>query len=84
MTNKSMTDETEIYFNASDSISYLESLAKTKIYLSKIYKGDCSIMTKMDVLIETEIDLATMESEKAKSEILKDNTKKNVTPLKGA
>lgn len=64
--------------------SFIESLAKSKVYLSKIYRFDCSIMTKLDEAIEAELELAILETNKAKSGILKDTTKKNVTPLKGA
>lgn len=78
------TDDIEIFFDKGDGGCFLESLARTKIYLSKIYRCDCTIMTKIDSVLELELDLAIMGAEKAKSEIVKASAKDkdNLRPIK--
>lgn len=76
-----MNEDIEVYLDNSDSTSYIESLAKTRAHLNNIYKVDCSIMTKLDALLEAEIELAILGAEKAKSEILK-AAKNKVRPIK--
>lgn len=72
-----MNDEIEMYFDNSDSTSYIESLAKTRQYLK-----NTSLLTKLDSLIDKEIDLAILGADKAKSEILKKNKEDTVRPIK--
>lgn len=58
--------------------SYLESLARTWKHLR-----ETTLKSKIEEVIEAELDLALLAANKAKSEILK-STKDNIKPLKGA
>ena len=74
-----MTDDVEIILGETGSEAcYIESLARTRFYLPG------NLLEKLDAVIEAELELALLGAEKAKSDILKDNAKNNVTPLKGA
>ena len=70
-----MNDEIEMYVEGlGSSPCYIESLAKTR----KLLSG--KLLKKLDVLIEAELDLALMGTEKARSEIIK-ASKNNITPI---
>lgn len=75
-------EEVDVYFEKSDGSYYLESLAKTAVYLSKLYKTDCSMLQSLGKLIEDEIELAIMGTAKAKSEALAAERKNNVRTIK--
>lgn len=70
-------DEEMLMFVNNDSMSYLESLMRGRVHLK-----DTPLLSKLDVVIEAELELALMGAEKAKSEILKANKNNAVRPIK--
>jgi hypothetical protein len=72
------TDEIEMFFDSSDSTSFLESLSKCR----KLLADSASLACKLDAVIHAELDLALMGAEKAKSEILKKDKENTVRPIK--
>ena len=72
-----MNEDIDIYFDKSDSTSFIESLGKTRQYLK-----DSVLLKKLDLVLEAELDLALLGAEKAKSEILKLDKENKVRPIK--
>lgn len=66
-----MTDDIEVFLD--ESGCYLESLIKSRKHLL----SSADLLSKLDAVINAELDLALLGSEKAKSEILKANAKDN-------
>lgn len=93
-----MDNDIEMYFEggAGGSVNYLESLIRSQEYILSrlrgpvdtrtegLKKNDNDELSKLHEVIMAELDLALLGAEKAKSEILKDNAKNNVKPIKGA
>lgn len=77
-----VSDEMDIFFESDSGSSYLESLIKSRILLNKVYAPNCSMCTKLEKLIDLELDLAIAGAEKATSELKKTTTKDNVRPIK--
>ena len=71
-----MDEDTEVFFEGSGC--FLESLMKSRKYLADSAK----LLRKLDEVISLELDLAVMGAEKAKSEILKSQSKDNIVRLK--
>ena len=72
-------DTMEMYLDGSNGGCYLESLIKCRINLVENTK----LLKKLDILIEAEMELALLGTEKAKSEILKKQCKDNIVrPIK--
>lgn len=69
-----MEDEMEMFF---DSINPVEGYIKSRAQLTDVPE----MLSKLDTLIMLELELAIMGAEKAKSEILKKNSKNNIKPL---
>jgi hypothetical protein len=76
-----MNDEMDIFFESDNGACYLESLIKSRVLINKVYSPNCSMCTKLEKLIDLELDLAIAGAEKATSELKKTTAK--VTPLKG-
>lgn len=75
-----MNDDIEVYLDgATTGASYLESLAKSRQYLS-----DSPLLAKLDAVIEAELELALLGTERARSEVLKtlSKDKDNLRPIK--
>jgi len=75
--------EIDIYLdNTSDGTSYLESLIKSR----KLLADAPHLLSKLEEVIDLELDLAIMGSNKAKKECLKSNklaeVKDNLRPIK--
>ena len=77
----SENDDIDVYMDMAAGTSYIESLAKANIYLSKLYNCQSPIMNKIGQLLIAEIELAILGAEKAKSEILKSSENK-IRPIK--
>ncbi len=71
-----MNDDTDVFFENSTAC-YLESLIRCRQHV----KDSVHLSSKLDEVINLELDLAVMGAEKAKSEILK-RTKDTVRPIK--
>lgn len=76
-------DEIEIYLNnTSEGTSYLESLIKSR----RLLMDAPDLLRKLEEVIDLELDLAIMGSNKAKKECLKSNklaeVKDNLRPIK--
>lgn len=76
------SDNIEVYLD--ESGGYIESLIKSrKNLIQSGGNGSNTLLTKLDLVIEVELELALMVAEKAKSEILKKQDKdKVVRPIK--
>ena len=73
-----MNEDIEVYLDEGGCL--LESLIKSRRHLT----GTKEILTKLDLVIEAELDLALMAAQKAKSEVLKASAKdkNHLTPIK--
>lgn len=72
-----MDEDIQMYINA-DSVSYLESLMKSRYYL----KDSGKILSQLDEVIEAELELALIGAKKDKSELLKNSKDNVVRPIK--
>lgn len=73
-----MNDEMEIFFDKSDGTSFIESLAKSRQWL----KDNNELSSKLDNALNLELDLAILEAEKAKSNLLKNSKDNKLVPIK--
>jgi hypothetical protein len=70
------TEEMSAFFT--DSSNYLESLIRSRAHL----KDSPKLSKQLDEIIELELEMALIGVKKAKGEVLKDQAKDNVVPLK--
>lgn len=68
-------DDIDVFFEQSGCL--LEALIKSRHWLK-----DSTLISKLDELIDLELDLAIMGANKAKSELLKANKESTVRPIK--
>lgn len=73
-----MNEDIEVFLDGNNSPCYIESLIRCRHLLK-----ESPLLTRLDEAIALELDLAVLGAEKAKSEIIKSDTKENkIRPIK--
>jgi hypothetical protein len=72
-----MNEDIEVFFDRTEGAGYIESLIRSRVHLK-----DSPLLALLDEVILKELELAKLESDRAKSDLLKSSKENTVRPIK--